>query len=141
MDLRLWSPLLDLDKEWRFEFPKLHETGEFRPSVDVVKTDGALMISAELPGIKAENVEVSLDDDILTIKGEKSEEKEISEEDRYVHERSYGVFSRRIAVPDGVKADDIVADYDNGVLTVRVTLPTEGETEPKRIPVGAKAES
>jgi HSP20 family protein len=145
MELKLWSPFFDLDKEWRlFDFPRIARemTGiAFRPSVDLVKKDGELIVTVELPGIDPENVEVSLDDDILTIRGEKTEEREISEDDRYLHERSYGKFQRRIPLPDGISADKVSADYDKGVLTVSVTLPEEATPEPRHIPVEVKASS
>jgi HSP20 family protein len=136
MDLKIWAPFVDVDKEWRFEIPRLlREASGFRPSMDVVKTDGHMVVTAELPGISSDDVEVSLDGDILTIKGEKHEEKEVSEDDRYVHERSYGSFQRRITVPDGISAAAIEASFDNGVLTVEVALPEEKPAESKRIPV------
>jgi HSP20 family protein len=136
MDLKIWAPFVDVDKDWRFEIPRLlREASGFRPSMDVVKTDGHMVVTAELPGISSDDVEVSLDGDILIIKGEKHEEKELSEADRYIHERSYGSFQRRITVPDGVSADAIEASFDNGVLTVEVALPEEKPAESKRIPV------
>lgn len=139
MELKVWSPFADLDKEWRFDFPRLfHETVEFRPSIDVVKEDGQLILTAELPGMTPDDVDVSLDGDLLTIKGEKSDEREVSEDDRYVCERTFGSFTRRITVPDGVTPDSIDATFDNGVLTVHVKLPEEKTTEPRRIPIGAK---
>ncbi len=139
MDLKVWTPFTDLDKEWRLDFPRLiRETAEFRPSMDVVRTDGQLIMTAELAGIAPEDVDVSLDGDILTIKGEKSDEREVSEADRYLHERSFGSFQRQIAVPEGVSADDISADFDNGILTVIVKIPVEKAVEARRIPVGTK---
>lgn len=138
MDLKIWAPFADLDKEWRLDFPRfVREATEFRPSMDVVRTDGQLVLTAELPGMTPDDVDVSLEGDILTIKGEKSDEREVTEADRYLHERTFGSFQRRIAVPDGVSADDVAADFDNGILTVRVTIPEEKTTEAKRIPVGA----
>ncbi|MDH3462040.1 MAG: Hsp20/alpha crystallin family protein [Acidimicrobiia bacterium] len=107
----------------------------FRPSLDVVRTDGELVITAELPGIDAENVELSLDAGVLTIAGEKMEDKEVAEEDRYIHERSYGKFQRRIPMPDGVNADKMEADFDAGVLTVHITLPEEKSMKPQTIPI------
>jgi HSP20 family protein len=129
MKLELWRPLIDMEKEWEsmFRFPRFVSEGlemPFRPSMDVTRTDGELIVTAELPGMEPDkDVEITVDEDYLTIKGEKSEETEISEEDRYVHERRYGKFVRRVPVPEGVSADKITADYTNGVLTVRVTLP------------------
>lgn len=139
MELKVWSPFGELDKEWRFDFPRLlHESFEFRPSIDVVKDDDRLVLTAELPGMTPDDVDVSLDGDILTVKGEKSDEREITEDDRYVSERTFGAFTRRITVPDGVSPDSIDATFANGVLTVEVKLPEEKTAEPRRIPIGAK---
>jgi HSP20 family protein len=139
MDLKVWAPFADLEKEWRFDFPRLlRETSAFRPSMDVVKTDGQMILTAELAGIDPKDVEVSLDGDLLTIKGEKSDEREVSEADRYVHERTFGSYLRRIVVPEGVTTDDIAANFDNGLLTIQVTIPEERTVEPRRIPVGTK---
>lgn len=139
MDLKLWAPFMDIDKEWRFDVPRLlREASGFRPSMDVVKTDGHLVVTAELPGVSPDDVDVSLDGDILVIKGEKNEEREVSEDDHYMHERTYGSFQRRITVPDGVSADSIEASFDKGILTVEVTLPEVKPAESKRIPVSTK---
>lgn len=146
MKLELWRPLIDPEKEWDsiirvprfvsegFEFP-------FRPSMDVTRTDGELIVTAELPGIDpGKDVEITVGEDYLTIKGEKSEEKEVSEEDRYMHERKYGKFVRRIPVPEGVSADKITAHYAQGILTVKVTLPEETKpAEPEKIKVEVEA--
>jgi HSP20 family protein len=141
VELKLWSSFLDLDKEWElFRFPRfLSEMHEFRPSVDVDRHNGDLIVSVELPGIDpAKDVEITVDGDVLVVKGEKSEEREVSEDDRYVHERRYGKFIRRIPLPEGVSADKVMASYDSGVLTVRVTLPEEKAVlEPRTIPVRA----
>ncbi|HZD22300.1 MAG TPA: Hsp20/alpha crystallin family protein [Acidimicrobiia bacterium] len=140
MELKLWSPLWDLDREWHLDFPRfIRETTGFRPLVDVVKTDGQLIMTAELPGMDPDDVDISLDGGVLVVKGDKTEEREVTEEDRYVHERSFGAFQRRIAVPDGVTADAIDATFDNGLLTVKVKLPEEKAVEPRKIPVGTKA--
>lgn len=145
MKLELWRPLIDIEKELDslFRLPRsLSERAEFplRPFIDVDRENGELIVSAELPGIDPEkDIEVTLDDDYLTIKGEKSEDKEISEEDRYMHERRFGKFVRRVPVPEGVTVDDIAADYAKGVLTVKVTLPEETKpAEPQKIKVGSK---
>lgn len=139
MELRTWTPLFDLDKDWRFfDFPRMARemTGlEFRPSIDVVREKEDLVVTAELPGIEPDDIDVSLDNGILTIKGEKSERKEISEDDRYMRERSYGRFLRRITLPEGIEADTMKATYDNGVLNIRVAVPEEKVDEPRHIPV------
>lgn len=144
MELKVWAPFLDLDKEFRlFDFPRMMGEGrEFpiRPSIDIVRKNGDLILTAELPGIDPEkDVEITVDGDVLSIKGEKMEEKEISEDDRYMHERSYGKFQRRISLPGGVSPDKVTAGYDNGVLTVHVSLPKEKEEVHRTIPVKVKA--
>jgi HSP20 family protein len=145
MELRLLAPFFDLDKEWRmFDLPRILRDTDgmaFRPSTDLIKEDGELKVTVELPGIDLEDVDVSLDGKTLIIKGEKTEEKEISDDDRFLHERIYGNFQRRIPLPDGVSADKVRADYDKGVLTVSVTLPEEVTPEPRQIPVEVKTAS
>jgi HSP20 family protein len=109
--------------------------------MDVTRTDGELIVTAELPGIDPyKDVEITVDEDYLTVKGEKSQEKEVSEEDRYMHERKYGKFVRRVPVPEGVSADKIAANYAKGILTVKVTLPEETKpAEPEKIKVEVEA--
>jgi HSP20 family protein len=147
MELKLWSPFLDLDKEWRFDFPRLLDfpmlgrelTGfEFRPAIDLVKEEGELVATIELPGMDPNDIDVSIEGDYLTIKGEKHEEKEVSEDDRYFRERSYGKFERRFRLPEGTSADKMSAMYDKGVLTLHITLPEEKQLEPLHIPIEAK---
>jgi HSP20 family molecular chaperone IbpA len=146
MKLDLWRPFFEIDKDWEsmFRFPRLFPEGrefEFRPSLDATRTDGELVVRAELPGIDpTKDVEITLDEDFLMIKGEKTAEKEVKEEDRYVHERRYGKFVRRIPIPEGVSADKTSASYKDGVLTVKVMLPEEqAKVEPRKIPVDVSA--
>lgn len=144
MKLELWRPLIDLEKEWDalFHLPRLLDKDSefpFRPSMDVARANGDMIVTAELPGIDPDkDLEITVDDDYLIIKGEKSEEKEQTEEDRYTHERRFGEFIRRIPVPEGVDAEKISADYVKGVLTVTVRLPEETTPkEPQKISVGS----
>lgn len=130
----LQSPLYrDVDNFWRRElaFP-------VTPAVDIIEKDNAFEITAELPGLDAKNVEVSLSDDVLTIKGEKSEEKEEKAKDRYVSERRYGSFRRSVQLPASVDAGKIEANYKSGVLSV--TLPKSAEAQKKQtvIPITTK---
>lgn len=137
MDLKNWTPFPYLDSDWRVDFPRIvREPFGFRPSVDVVREEGHLVLTVELPGLSPDDVDVSLDGDILCVKGEKTDETKTEEKDRYVHERSFGSFQRQISVPAGVNPDGIEATFDNGVLTVRVKLPEEESLGPRRIPVG-----
>lgn len=129
MTLKTWTPFPYLDTDWEIDLPWfMRKAPAFRPSIDVVRTDGKLVLTAELPGMGADDVDVSLDGNILTIAGEKTGESQTTEGDRYLHERAFGSFRRRIAFPDGVTADQIDATYENGVLTVRVDLREEKST-------------
>lgn len=144
MKLELWRPLIDIDKEFDSLFRLRRsstETAEFPflPSMDVERKNGELIITAELPGLDVEkDVEITFDDDYLTITGEKTQSNEISDDDRYVHERSYGKFVRRVPLPEGVDAEKISAEYSLGILTVTVMMPEEiAPAEPRKIPVSA----
>lgn len=99
------------------------------PSVDVVRRGDALVLRADIPGIEPDEVKIEVSDDVLTVSGEHSEEKEEKEEDFVRRERSFGSFSRSMVLPKGVKADDIEATTENGVLEVTIPVP---EAEEKR---------
>jgi HSP20 family protein len=146
MKLELWRPLIDLERGWEslLRTPRLaaEEFGfPFRPSMDITHTDGELIVTTELPGIDpAKDVEITVDEDFLTIRGEKSEEKETAEDDRYMRERKYGKFVRRVPVPEGVGAKDVEARYAQGILTVTVTLPEEAKpVEATKVPIEVEA--
>jgi HSP20 family protein len=105
------------------------------PSIDVTETDKEIEITAELPGLERNDVDISVDDDVLTIRGEKKVE--AKEEDKsknyHVTERSYGVFFRAIQLPAGVDPASIQATMSNGVL--KITIPKPAKSEPKKIKV------
>ena len=107
------------------------------PAVNVAETDKAYEITAELPGMDEKNIEVKVADDVLTIKGEKQEEKEEKEKDYYLSERSFGSFQRSFQVPNGVDTDKIDANFKNGVLTVILPKSTEAQRAEKKIAVKA----
>lgn len=107
------------------------------PAIDVVEKDGAYVISAELPGIDEKDVEIKLANRILTITGEKSEQKEETDKGYFLSERRYGSFQRSFRVPDGVDADKIEADFAKGVLTVRLPKSEQARQAEKRISVKA----
>ncbi|WP_342725762.1 Hsp20/alpha crystallin family protein [Bradyrhizobium sp. B097] len=110
------------------------------PSINVSETDGEMRISADLPGVRAEDIDVTLVDDILTIRAEKTLDRTDDKENFHVLERSYGTLLRTLRLPYSVDADKMKADFDNGVLTV--TLPINREKEHvRRIPVHAAAQS
>jgi HSP20 family protein len=125
--------LFDVEPFWRREL-----TFGTTPAVDVVEKDKVYEITAELPGMDEKNVEVQFSDGVLTIKGEKHEEKEEKKKDYFMSERRYGSFRRSFEVPDGVDVEKIEANFKNGVL--RVTLPKSPEAQKKevKIPVTTK---
>lgn len=103
------------------------------PSLDVYEEKDSVVVKAELPGMKKEDVEVNLTGENLTIKGEKKEDKEIKEDNYYRRERSYGSFLRTVALPCEVKSDDIKASFKDGVLEIR--MPKTEEAKKKSIAV------
>ncbi len=107
------------------------------PAVDVSEDDKAYKIEAELPGLNEKDIEVSLNGDLLVLKGEKRQEKEEKGKNTYVSERSYGSFQRAFSLPDGVDRNKIAADFSKGVLTV--TLPKSAETQKQQKKVEIKA--
>ncbi|MDP6577136.1 MAG: Hsp20/alpha crystallin family protein [Dehalococcoidales bacterium] len=125
---RSWLPAV-----WR-RIPSL-EMG-WAPAVEVFEKEGKFVVKAELPGIKEEDMDISVVDNTLTIKGEKKTESEVKEEDYYCCECSYGSFSRSIALPSNVDAKKIAASYEDGVLGI--SLPKASEVKPKKISISAK---
>jgi HSP20 family protein len=101
--------------------------GTFSPSMDVVESENEIKVSAELPGMSDEDIEVSLDRGVLTIRGEKSEEQKEEGDNYYRAERTYGSFQRSIPLPAEVKQDEVEAVFQKGVLTI--TLPKAKVTE------------
>ncbi len=107
------------------------------PAVDFTDTENAYELTAELPGIDEKNVEVKVANSVLTIKGEKQEEKEEKKKDYYLRERNYGSFERSFQVPEGVDADKIEANFKKGVLTVTLPKKPEAQKATKKIDVKA----
>jgi HSP20 family protein len=105
------------------------------PSIDVSETDKAIAITAEMPGLERKDVEISVEDDVLTIRGEKKVESEQDDKNKNYHlsERSYGVFYRVLQLPSGVDPSKIEASMSNGVL--KITIPKPARSEPKKIEV------
>jgi HSP20 family protein len=119
-------------------WPSLQGEGEalgWAPAVDVVDRNGEVVLRADLPGLTEKDIQLTLQDGSLTIQGERKEEKEEKDENYYCCERSYGSFSRSLAVPAGVNADKINATFKNGVLEVH--LPKTKESTGKKIEVKA----
>jgi len=108
------------------------------PSVDVSETDKELTITAELPGLAEKDIEVTLSDDMLTIKGEKKEEEEEKKKDYYLMERRFGAFQRSFRLPDTVDKDKIDAAFKNGVLTITMPKTGKARAAQKKIKIKAK---
>ena len=125
---RLWDSFFEEGPKRRGE-----EAGEWLPSLDVAETENDIVVRAEIPGIDPKDIDISLANDLLTIKGEKKQEKEEKEENYHLIERSYGSFSRSVRLPGEVRSDKISASYKNGIL--KVTLPKSEEAKKKEIKI------
>jgi HSP20 family protein len=110
---------------------------EVMPSMDLSETDKEIEITAELPGLEEKDIQLNVADNVLTIRGEKKNEREETKKDYYLVERSYGSFTRAVQLPDGVNADSIKAVMSKGVLKVTVPKPAPAQT--KKIDVKAAA--
>jgi HSP20 family protein len=106
------------------------------PAIDVVEKEDKFSVKVELPGVKEEDVNVSITGDTLTIEGEKEAELEVTRKGYYYSETSYGSFSRSITIPSTIDTGKIEADFDKGVL--EITLPKTPEVKPKKITVATK---
>jgi HSP20 family protein len=109
------------------------------PAVDIFEKDDKFVVKAEVPGMKDEDIDVSVVGDTLMIKGEKKTESEVKETDYYRCERAYGSFYRSIPLPSTVDTNKIEANFEDGVL--EVTLPKSAEVKPKKVAVSAKKKS
>jgi len=106
------------------------------PGIEVKQKEGKLLVTAELPGVKKEDVKVHIDNGVLTLEGERKEEKEEKREGFYHSERTYGTFLRSIALPENAKTDAVTAAFNNGLLEIAVPVP-EIKAARKEIPVAA----
>jgi HSP20 family protein len=122
--------LFDVEPFWRGEL----SFGR-APAVDIAEKDKEYEITAELPGLDESNVEVKFADGLLTIKGEKREEKEEKKKDFYLSERRFGSFQRSFQVPEGVDADKILASFKDGVLTVTLPKSPDAQKKEKKIAI------
>ena len=153
-----WHPLLDLRREVdhlfdeftsslpfgrrKFDpesfrlFPRFHDVT--MPAVDVVEEDRRFEITAELPGLSEKDIEVSMSDQSLTIKGEKKQEKEEKKKDFYLSERYYGAFRRTFSLPEGVDSDKIDATFKDGILTINLPKTAAARKKEKKVAITAK---
>jgi HSP20 family protein len=107
------------------------------PAVDIYETPNELVVKADLPDVNEKDIDVRVENNLLTIRGERKFEKSVSEENFLRVERTYGAFSRSFSLPNTVNAEAIGAEYKNGVLTV--TLPKREESKPRQVKVTVNA--
>jgi HSP20 family protein len=123
--------MLDMEPGWRpassFSFSA--------PAIDMSEDDKAYKISAELPGLDAKDVDLSISGDTLILKGEKRQEKEEKEKNYYFSERAYGSFQRAFELPSSVDREKIAADYSKGVLTITLPKTPDAQKQQKKIEV------
>ena len=105
----------------------------WNPVVDVYDNDDSIVIKAELPGIDKEGIEIDVKDRVLTLKGERSSESEVKDDNYYRRERSFGKFERAFTLPADVDPDKIKADYKDGVL--KIDIPKPEEKKPRQITI------
>ena len=106
------------------------------PAVDMYQTDNEIVVKAALPGIKAEEVQINITGDVLTLKGEVKQSEEVKEKAYHIHEQRWGAFERTLILPANVIADKAKADFENGILSI--TLPKAEEAKPKTITIKTK---
>lgn len=144
MDITRWRPFKELetlrgemDTLWDSFFgertPIIRKEREWVPPIDISETKEAVVVTTEVPGIDPKDVNISFTQDMLTIKGEKKQEKKEEGENYYRVERSYGSFSRSFRIPVSVKEDEIKAQHKGGVL--KITLPKAEDARPKEIEI------
>jgi HSP20 family protein len=144
--LSRWDPFRDLmgiQTELNRLFGRTYGGGEpvagngaWMPALDIYEGKDRFVISVELPGIEPADVDISVEDSTLTIRGERKFYQEVNEDSFHRVERRYGAFSRSLALPQTANADAIEASFDRGVLTVEI--PKVEEAKPKKITVKAK---
>ena len=119
-------------------FPRLtSEMPSLVPAIDVINEEKAYRVTAELPGLADKDIEVTKDGDLLTIKGEKKEEREEEDKGYFLSERNFGSFERSLRLPEGIDDAKIEAKFENGVLTVLLPKTPEAVSTPKKIAIKA----
>ena len=140
MTLVKYNPFGEIEKAFKdFEkyFVDVFQTPEksYLPKIDVYEKDGFLNFDVEVPGFNKEDIKVTLQDNVLSITGERKEEKEEKDKKYYVCERSYGAFSRSFTLGDDVNKDNIDASYENGVLKIKLAKTEPVKPEVKQIEI------
>ncbi len=107
--------------------------GKWNPVVDIYENDSNIVIKADLPGLKKEDLSIDIKDRVLTFKGERVIDEEVKREDFYRRERRYGKFERAFSVPGSVEIDNIIAEFKDGVL--KIDIPKPEERKPKQVTI------
>jgi HSP20 family protein len=115
--------------------PALSQTAQWSPQVEVFERDGNLVLRADLPGVKRDDVEVSVDNGVLTIRGQRRQEYRETEGGYRRTERSYGTFFRQIPLPEGVEPNQLAASYEDGVLEIVVPPPADQQRGRRRVEI------
>jgi len=123
-----WDSFFDVESRRKGE-----DHGKWFPSLDVSETKNEIVVKAEVPGMDPKDIDISLSDGVLSIRGERKQEMEEKEENYHLVERSYGSFARSVGLPKEVKHDKISASYKNGVL--RIVLPKSEEAKKKEVKI------
>ena len=147
MAITRWDPFRDLSilqermnrvfedaavRGWKNDEPSA--TTSWSPAVDIYETDSEIMVQAELPGVDRKDIALQLENNVLTLKGDRRFEKETNQENYHRIERSYGGFSRAFTIPTIVDEDKIRADYKDGIL--KIALPKKDQVKAKQIKIG-----
>ena len=147
MSVIRWDPFASFDETFNRMLPSVFSRGprlalesgaakfEWRPFADISETDNEYLIRAELPAVKKEDVKVTIDSGILTIQGERKQEKEAKDEKVHRVESFYGSFERSFSLPDNVSADAIRCESKDGILSVHIPKSEATKQTPKQIAV------
>ena len=124
----------DAGSTWRTDEPAA--TTSWSPSVDIFETEGEIVVKAELPGMDRKDIQLNLENNVLSLRGERKFQKETKDDNYHRIERSYGVFSRAFSIPASVDEERIRADYKDGVL--KIVLPKKDQAKPKQIKIASE---
>ena len=131
---RMLTPLHSMVDRWFNNFPAMPwepmRAGEWFPAADVYETEKEIVIKADVPDMEQKDLDVKIEENVLTLSGKRESETEVTEDDFYRHERSFGTFTRRFTLPETADHEHIGASYEKGVLTVKIP---KKEVKPKDV--------
>ena len=127
----MWDPFEDMDKVWGL--PALKQVSGFVPSLDIYQDKDSVIVETPLAGIKPEEVQISIENDVLTLEGKTEKQSEVDDQNYYRKEVRYGSFHRSVALPTAVCGDKAKAVYEDGVL--KIIIPKEERVKPKTVKV------